>query len=38
LPNNTSDREGGGLNLAADKHNVNVINCTITNNTGSRFA
>ena len=26
---NKSDAEGGGLNLAADKHDVNVTNCTI---------
>ena len=25
---NRSDTEGGGLNLAADKHDVNVTNCT----------
>jgi hypothetical protein len=30
--NNTADTEGGGLNLAADLHDVNVTTCTASNN------
>ncbi|HVU64531.1 MAG TPA: GC-type dockerin domain-anchored protein [Phycisphaerales bacterium] len=30
--NNTSDREGGGLSLHADKHDVLLTNCTVTGN------
>lgn len=30
--NNSSDREGGGLSLFADKHDVTLTNCTITGN------
>jgi len=30
--NNTADAEGGGLNLAADLHDVNVTNCTFGSN------